>query len=349
MVAQTQKPWRLALTFLLIGLALLAGCGKPRPVLHLFTWEDYLDPAIIAAFEREHGCRVVIDTFAANAAMFAKLSAGGSGYDLVLPTGYFAELLEQQNLLQPIDPAQLPNLHYLDQALIKRIALDPDMAYSVPYTITLIGLAARADRVDTADPSWFMLGDPALRQRTTVFDGYRAALGTALLALGHDVNTLDESALDEAVALFIRWRANAAMMDNSAFMHGLASGEFWLTQGFDGDTLRVTLEDPQVVFLLPREGVIIGTDNWVIPRQARRPDLAHAFINYLCRPEVAAQNMAYTLFLMPNRKGIDQLPAALKEHPGITALLDGGKDFAVIRDLGENNALYLRAWEKIKR
>ncbi|MCX6348663.1 MAG: spermidine/putrescine ABC transporter substrate-binding protein, partial [Candidatus Aureabacteria bacterium] len=126
---------------LILGFAAIAfGCRKSAPVLHLYTWADYIDPDLVKQFEQENGCQVMIDTFDSNEAMYAKLKAGATGYDLLTPSSYMVSLMRAQDMLGGIDHALIPNLVHVDPEYLK-IAADPDMGYSVPYMVSNSGLA----------------------------------------------------------------------------------------------------------------------------------------------------------------------------------------------------------------
>ena len=144
----------------LLGLsaALFAGCGPKRPTLHLYTWSDYLDPELVAAFEQAHGCRVKVDTFDSNETMYAKVLAGSGGYDVIFPSSYQISLMAQNNMLRPLDKAKLPNVTANFDPAYAGVILNPEMTYNVPYAVTFTGLAYRKDKTGgAAVDSWASL------------------------------------------------------------------------------------------------------------------------------------------------------------------------------------------------
>ena len=332
---------------MLMVAGLLTGCGEKRPVLHVYNWADYIKPSLVRQFEQEFNCRVVIDTFDSNEAMFARLRAGASGYDILFPSSYMVQIMFDQNMLQPLNHELLPNIEHLDPTYLA-MAADKDCAYAVPYMLSNAGLAYRADSVEDVEPTWAMLDREDLRGRMTMLDDMRETIGAALKFLGYSLNTRDEGELEEARDVVIRWKRNLAKFENEQYKNGIASGEFLLVHGYNGDIMQVMEEDEEVVYFVPEEGVSIALDEMVIPVGARQVELAHAFINFLHRPEVAAENTEYVYFLCPNLAAYELIDDELLEDPAINLEPHILAKSEVIEDLGEDNRLYTRIWDQIK-
>ena len=336
-----------ALAGLLAALFASAACGRPKPLLSLYTWSDYIKPGLVRRFEREHGCRVVLDTFESNEAMYAKLKAGASGYDLLTPSSYMVSLMRAQGMLRPLDHALLPNLVHVDPEYLA-MAVDKTMDHSVPYMLVVSGIAYLQGRVKDVVPSWRMFGRKDLAGRMTMFNDMRETIGAALKALGRSINTTSEAELAEAEALLVEWKRNIAKFENEQYKIGLASGEFLLVHAWNGDVLQVRQENPDVRFFVPEEGTIISCDDLVIPAGAREPGLAHAFIDFLHDPAVAAENTAAIWYLCPNKDSYPLLPEAIRNDPAI--FIDPGirAKSEVIADIGAANALYVQVWDRVK-
>jgi spermidine/putrescine transport system substrate-binding protein len=322
-------------------------CGRPRPVLNIYTWSDYIKPELVRRFEREHVCRVVIDTFESNEAMYAKLKAGASGYDLLTPSSYMVSLMHAQGMLRPIDHGLVPNLVNVDPDYLA-IAVDKTMDHSVPYMIVVSGIAYLEGRVKDVVPSWRMFGRSDLAGRMTMFNDMRETIGAALKALGYSINTTSERELAEAEALALEWKKNIAKYDNELYKIGLASGEFLLVHAWNGDVFQVRKENADVRFLVPREGTVISCDDLVIPADARQPALAHAFIDFLHDPAVAAENTEAIYYLCPNRASYTLLPAEIRDNPGIFLAPELRAKSEMIADIGAANALYIKVWDRLK-
>ncbi len=316
--------------------------------LHVYTWADYISPQALESFEKRHRCRVVVDTFDSNEAMFAKLKAGAGGYDVIFPTSYIIPLMEREGMLAPLDHARLPQRVNLDPTVLDKIS-DRAMRHSVPYTIGYTVLAARRGKVPAAEASWSLLLRPELNQRLTLLDDMRETIGAALKALGHSINSTEDAHLAEAQALLLRWKAQAAKFDNEGYKAGLDSGEFLLVHGYSGDLWQVAQENDKIELILPKEGVILGCDEMVIPAASAQKELAHAFIDHLLQPEVAAENMQWTGYLCPNQAALKQVQPEFLANPAITIPDDVKARSEVIRDLGPALEKYIRVWDAVKR
>jgi spermidine/putrescine transport system substrate-binding protein len=322
-------------------------CAKSKRALHLYTWADYVKPELVQRFEREQNCNVIIDTFDSNEAMYAKLKAGASGYDLVVPSSYMVSLMNRQNMLQKIKPDLVPNLVGIDPDFLA-ITIDKKMDHSVPYMITNTGIAYLKSRVKDFTPSWAMFDRADLRGRVTMFDDMRETIGAALKFLGYSLNSTSAKELEEAKTVVLRWKRNLAKFENEQYKTGLASGEFLLVHGYSGDITQVQKENADIAFAIPTEGTAISCDDLVIPRDASNPDLAHAFINFLSDPAVAAENTDYIGYLSPNRKAYPLMSAEIRNNPAIFMTPEIRAKSEVLDDLGEANSLYVKIWDQIK-
>lgn len=331
----------------LAAAAAFAACGRPRPTLHVYTWADYYKPGLLERFEKARGCRVVIDTFDSNEAMYAKLKAGASGYDLLTPSSYMVSLMHSQDMLRTIDHALVPNLVHVDPEYL-RVAIDPAMAHSVPYMVVNTGLAYLKSRVKDFDPSWAMFDRADLRGRMTMLNDMRETIGAGLKSLGYSLNSTDPKELEAARDVVLRWKRNIAKFENEQYKTGIASGEFLLVHSYSGDILQVRKENPDIGFALPREGTAISVDDLVIPKGAREPGLAHAFIDFLHDPAVAAENSAFLSYLCPNKDGYALLPAEMRDDPAVFMSPELRAKSEIFADLGAANALYVRIWDEIK-
>jgi spermidine/putrescine transport system substrate-binding protein len=331
----------------LAGIVFLACCSRPKSVLNVYTWSDYFKPEILSRFEKENGCRVVIDTFESNEAMYAKIRAGATGYDLLTPSSYMVSLMDGQNMLRPLDHSRLPNLVHVDPEVLK-IAIDKPMAHSVPYMLSTTGLAYLGGKVRDFKPSWSMLDRADLKGRVTMLNDMREVIGAGLKFLGHSLNTTNEQELQEAKETILRWKKNLAKFENEQYKTGVASGEFLLVQGYSGDILQVQRENPDVVFAIPEEGTSMSCDDLVIPQGAKEVRLALAFINFLQEPAIAAENTEFTRYLSPNKDCYPLLSPELRNNPALFLNPEVRAKSEFIGDLGLANALYIKIWDEIK-
>lgn len=315
--------------------------------LHLYTWADYVSPEVVEKFEKQHGCKVVIDTFDSNESMFAKFKAGATGYDLVFPTAYMIQVMHAQGMLADLDHAKLPNLKNIDAAVLAKV-IDKTMAHSVPYTFAYAAIAVRKDKIKDAEATWAMFDRKALAGRVTLLDDMRESIGAALKSLGFSINTRDDTQLAAARDVLIRWKKNIARFDNEGYKAGIDSAEFHLVHGYSGDLFQVQTENPKVDILIPREGVTIGCDEMVIPKTAKQPALAHAFINFVLDPAVAAENMEWMGYYCPNKPALEKVSADFLKNPAITIPAELQAKCEVIEDLGPDLAKYTKVWDEVK-
>jgi spermidine/putrescine transport system substrate-binding protein len=328
-------------------LCLLAISTASAETLHVYTWTDYISPDVVKKFEKQHGCEVVIDTFDSNESMYAKLKAGATGYDLVFPTAYMIQVMHAEGLLQNLDHAKLPNLPNIDTAVLAKV-IDTKMEHSVPYTFAYAALAIRKDKIKGAEPSYALFDRAALAGRVTLLDDMRESIGAALKYLGHSLNTRDDGQLAAAQEVLIRWKKQLARFDNEGYKAGIDSAEFHLVHGYSGDLFQVQMENSKVEIIIPREGVTIGCDEMVIPKTAKQPDLAHALINFLLDPAIAAENMEWMGYYCPNTPAKARLSADFLENPAITIPADLAAKCEVIQDLGPDLAKYSKVWDALK-
>ncbi len=175
-----------------------ARAAEATPTVHIYTWSDYFDSEVLRDFEKQAGCRIEVDYFDSNEAMYAKLKAGGGGYDIITPSSYMSAIMRRQDMLLPLDHGKLPNLKHIDRNFTRHTE-DAEMAYGVPYTRTVTGVGYNARRVKEEDlGSWDIFSRAAYAQRMTMLNDMRESIGAALKYLGHSINTADEGELAAA-------------------------------------------------------------------------------------------------------------------------------------------------------
>ena len=327
--------------------------------LHIYTWSDYIAPEVVLGFEKGLNCRVIIDTFDSNEAMYAKLKAGGTGYDLMTPTSYQIETMAQEKMIAEFDHSRIPNVRKnFDEAFENQI-IDPSFKYNVPYAVTYGGFLYQKDAIpeDADVRSWSILGNPALRGRITLLDDIRETLGGALMFLGFSINSTNADELAAAAQKLIEWRVNVRKFDAESYKTEVPSGATFLGHGYSTDATQVIVGDEEegmeprddIGFALPREGFSIAFDEFVLAAGCKRPDLAYAFINYIYEPEVAAANMNYICGPCPVKPGI----ALLDDDYRNLVLVDPetmshGQVIRGFTNKPEVQELYNRTWDKVK-
>ena len=327
--------------------------------LHIYTWSDYIAPDVIRGFEEGLGCTVVVDTFDSNENMYAKLKAGGTGYDIIMPSSYQISTMAREKMIVALDHDRIPNvMTNFDKSFSGQI-LDPEFTFNVPYAVTYTGFLYQKDKVpEGADVnSWSILTNAAFKGRATLLDDIREDIGGALMSLGYSINATDPAQIDAAVEQILKWRANVRKFDSESYKTEVPSGATYIGQGYSTDAAQVILGDeeegfpprPDLAFALPREGYSACFDEMVIAAGAPRPDLAYAFINYVYSGVVAAANMDYLCGPTPVASGI----ALLDEDYRKLIVLDPetlarGQVLRGFDDQPEVMELYNKAWDRIK-
>ena len=330
-----------------VALAVAGGCAEKKPVLNIYTWSDYVKPELIQRFERENGCKVVVDTFDSNESMYAKLKAGATGYDLLFPSSYMVKIMNEQGMLRKLAPEWIPNLRNIDPAYLA-MAFDKQMEHSVPYTVTVTCLGVLGGRVPDFEPTWAMFDRADLKGRMTMLNDHRETIGAALKFLGYSLNTLDEEELAQAKEVVLRWKKNIAKFENEQYKNGLASGEFLMTHGYSGDLMLVQSENPDIQIAIPREGTALSFDDMVIPADAGQVELAHRFINFVLDPHVAAELTEFIYFLCPNEVSYQYLSPEIRADPILFPPPEVVEKLEMIGDLGDKNVQYTKLWDEIK-
>jgi spermidine/putrescine transport system substrate-binding protein len=326
------------------------GCSKAKPELHIYNWSDYFAPETIANFEAANNCKVVYDVFESNEAMYAKLKAGASGYDVVFPSSYQAYLMYHEGMTLKLDHAKLPNLANIDQKFIQQVSIDKGMEYSVPYMTGTTGIAVNKSKVPNIEDSWSIYDRSDIKGRMTLLNDYREVLGAALKYLGYSINSRSKEEIEKAGLVVKRWKANIAKFASDEYKPGIASGEFFVCHGYSGDLMQVINEstDTEIVYILPKEGFSTWADDMVIPADAPNKDLAYAFINYLHDPKVAAANMEFTSYLAPNSAAYELVPEELRKDERVFVPAEKMAHGEQIIPLGDDDKLYMDVWSKVK-
>ena len=321
-----------------IACALISGCGPAKPALNVYMWSDYIDMDLVREFEKQNDCKVVIDIFDSNEFMYSKLKAGGTGYDVILPTTYMAKVMFDQNMLEKLDHSKLPNLKYINPKYLADLALDKKMEYSVPYMLGFTCVAYNKEKCGTLPETWDVFSNEKFAGKMTLLNDHRETIGAALFFLGKSMNDTNDADLAKAKEVLLKWKKNLAKFDNELYKVGIQSGEFLVVQGYSGDLFQVFAEAPNLTYMCPKEGISMSCDDWVIPATAKNKELAYKFINFLCDHKNAAKNMEFTCYSAPIPEARKYVSEENKNHPGMFLPDDLYKRGELIRDLGEDNA-----------
>ncbi|MGK5595446.1 MAG: polyamine ABC transporter substrate-binding protein [Parachlamydiaceae bacterium] len=335
------------LIYALLVLLISSCSSQSLPELHLFMWADYIKPELIWRFEKEHRCRVVIDTYDSNEAMYAKLKLGVTGYDIIFPSYYIFNLMLAQNMVEELDYQAIPNTSFLDPDYVDRLSTETK-AHGIPYMVSFAGIGYRSDKLAHPITSWSIFGNPAYKGRMTMLNDMRETLGACLRYLGFSVNTKNVHELNQAADLLISWKPNLAKFENEQYKNGIATAEFLIVQGYNGDLAQVAEENPYISFAYPSEGTSFSIDLAAIPRHSPNPELAKKFLNFILQPDVAAENISFTKFLSPNKEAYLLLSADQRANRALFPPEEVLQKAELLEPLDQVNSEYIRAWDRAK-
>jgi putrescine transport system substrate-binding protein len=310
-----------------------AGAEKEK-VVNVYNWSDYVDPAVLEKFTAETGIRIRYDVFDSNEVLETKLLTGQSGYDVVVPSAYFLERQVKAGVFRPLDKTKLPNLGNIDPDIARYAAAhDPGNEHSVVYMWGTTGIGYDATKVSAVMPdapvdSWSLVFDPKVVSRfkdcgVSVLDDPTDMVATMLLWLGKDPNSQDEGDLKLAEEKLLAIRPFIRTIHSSQYIDDLANGEVCVVVGYSGDVLQAADRAEEagkthaISYSIPKEGALMWFDTLAVPADAPHADNAHALIDYLMRPDVAAANSNFVYYASANAAAVPLLEADLRDDAGI--------------------------------
>jgi putrescine transport system substrate-binding protein len=348
------------------GTPAAAAAPAEEKVLNVYNWSDYIAPDTIAKFEAATGIKVNYDVYDGNEVLEAKLLAGRSGFDVVVPSANFLERQVKQGVYKPLDKAALPNLANMDEGMLKNLArYDPENKHAVPYMWGTVGIGYNVDKVKTAlgdvpVDSWQVLLDPKNAAKLkacgiALLDAPTDVVDSVLIALGRDPNSEKEEDLKAAEAALMAIRPNVRYFHSSQYITDLANGEICIAIGYNGDVLQArdraneAGKGVKIAFAIPKEGAQVWMDTMAIPADAPHPQNAHAFINFVMQPEIAAAISNFKKFPTPNAKAVPLVDEAVRTDPGIYPPAEvQAKLQPSLSESPEYQRLLTRTWTRVR-
>jgi spermidine/putrescine transport system substrate-binding protein len=321
-----------------------------QQVVNVFNWADYLPQSVAQEFEKETGIRVNYSEYDSNETMYAKLKADPTvSYDVIVPSDYFVDRMRKQGILQTLDKSQLPNWSNLNPALLNR-PYDPNNQYSVPYLWGTVGIVVNKKYLAPEQvTAWADLWQPRFKDRLMMLDDMRMVFAAALISLGYSINDVNPEHIKQAYLKLKSLMPNI-MLFNSNATHGIYIDEdAWIGINFSGDTYRDKRDNPNLVYIYPKEGFVMWIDNLAIPKGAPHLQNAYKFINFILRPDIAAKIALAESYASPNLTAMQTLfPANLRNNPIFSPTTEVLKRGQSQLDLGKADAIYVKYWEMLK-
>ncbi|NCC89916.1 MAG: extracellular solute-binding protein [Spirochaetia bacterium] len=341
--------WGFLVCILLVLSTACTGKSAGNEKLYLYNWTYYTPDELVAKFEKETGIDVIIDNFASNEEMFAKVMAGGNkGYDILFPSSDYTQIMIKLGLLSELDHEKLPNLSYISPLIREKATYDPDFSYSVPYFMGSSGIAVNTQRVDGAyERSWAIFSDPRFAGRMSLLDDMREVMGAALKHLGFAGNTTDKEQLALAAKLINEeWKPNIVKFDSESFGKAFSRGEFVVVHAYPENVFAELPRETwsSIDFFIPEEGGMMYIDNMVIPSSAKNKDNAHTFINFIHDPKNYALFLDAFGFPPTTNTGAQQYMSNKDFFFSVEDLANSDN----IQDLGAELEIYNQLWQTIR-
>ncbi|WP_222860578.1 polyamine ABC transporter substrate-binding protein [Pseudomonas massiliensis] len=349
-----------------LGLASLAHADEPR-TLKVYNWFDYITPQTLTDFQKDSNVKLIYDIFDTNEALEAKLLAGKSGYDLVVPSNVFLAKQIEAGVFQPLDRSKLSNWQHLDPKLMKLLeANDPGNKYAVPYMYGTILIGFNPAKVKAAlgdnapVDSWDLVFNEANIKKlhscgVAFLDSPSEIMPLALQHLGLNPNSSKKEDYQKAEALMVKIKPYITYFHSSKYMADIANGDICVAVGYSGSFSQAANRAKEakngvtVDMRLPKEGSPIWFDMLAIPKDAANPEDAHAFINYLLRPEVIAPISDFVGYPNPNKDATEKVDPAIRQNPNLYPTEAAMETLYTLKPMDQaGERLRTRTWTRIK-
>ena len=336
--------------------ALLSGCGSankyPNGKVYVYNWGEYIDPQTLDMFEKETGIQVIYDEFDTNETMYPKVEAGASNYDVVCPSDYMIQKMIDNDLLQELNWDNIPNAkanigaQYYEQSE----AFDPGNRYAVPYCWGTVGILYNKTMVNEPVTSWSILWDEKYADSILMQDSVRDLFMVGLKSLGYSMNSTDENELNEAKDLLIQQKPLVQAYVIDQVRDKMIGNEAALGVIYSGEAIFTQRENPDLEYVIPKEGTNVWIDSWVIPKNAENVENAEKFIDFMCRGDIALLNFDYITYSTPNTAAQaliedDDIRNSKIAFPDLSQY-DGLETFSYLGD--DADTLYNDLWKEIK-
>lgn len=346
-------PGVLVLAFLVLALRYAKSDVKAAEAgeVVVYNWGEYIDPDVISQFEEETGIHVVYEEFETNEIMYPKIASGAIAYDAVCPSDYMVQRMIGEDLLTPFDAKSLPGCENIGERYWQIAEdVDPGNQYFVPWNWGTVGILYNTKMVKEPVDSWSVLWDERYKGNILMQNSVRDALGITLKYLGYSLNSTDRDELQQATDLLIKQKplVQAYVVDQVRDM--MIGNEAALAVIYSGEAHVSQAANPDLAYVVPKEGSNVWTDGWVIPKNARNKENAKKWISFLCRPDIAVKNFTYITYSSTNEKVRDLVTDPVLKNSSILFPSDDDlNNLESFRYLGKKNTdLYNSLWRNIK-
>jgi spermidine/putrescine transport system substrate-binding protein len=317
--------------------------------LYFYNWSEYMPDSVLENFTKETGIKIIYTTYESNEALYAKMKlTGGKGYDLVVPSTYYVSKMLAEGLLQPLNKKLLPDLGNLNPMLLDQ-PFDPGNTVSIPYIWGTTGLAYNAKKVKPgALEAWGDLWKPEFKGRVLLQNDVREVFHAGLRVLGYSGNDTDPAHIEEAYNVLVKLMPSVRLFNSEAPKMPFLNGEVDAGMIWNGEAYVASRENPDIRFVFPREGAVLWLDSLVIPKGAKNAENAHAFINFILRPEIAMVISMEIGYATPNLAAQKMLPPEARNNRTVYPADEDLANAEYHLDIGPAITVYEKYWEKLK-
>ncbi|MGX7106528.1 ABC transporter substrate-binding protein [Hutsoniella sourekii] len=316
-----------------------SGQSGNNHLINFYNWGDYIDPDLIKQFEEETGYEVIYETFDSNEAMLTKVQQGGTAYDVIGPSEYMVEVMKESDLLLPLDKSQLTNLETMNPRFLN-LAFDPENQYSVPYFWGTLGIVYDTSRIaEGSINDWEDLWNPNYRGQILLIDGAREVIGIGLQSLGYSLNDEDSNHINSATDKMKALMPNVLAIVADEMKMFLSNGEAPIGITFSGEAAMAMENNPNLIYHVPASGSNLWLDYLAIPKNSKNPKGAHALINFLMRPDIAARNAEYIGYATPSEAAMKLMDPEIISDPQFYPDQETLAHLEVYRNLGQEKLI----------
>ena len=338
----------LSLLLICATLFSLCSCGDSREKLYVLSYGEYIGEDILDKFEEEYPqYRVIYEESATPEDMYQKLSSGVA-YDVLVCSDYIIAKMIKEDVLKEIDKTKLANYQYVDETLRGGL-YDPEGTYSVPYMWGTLGIIYNTKLVTEPVDSWAILWDEKYAGQIQVLNSQRDTMGMALRYCGYSINSTNEAEVNEALeALKTQKKTMHPVIGVDEIKAPMAAGQYALTVEYSGDAMELMDQNEDLAYAVPKEGSNIWVDALIMPKTGKNEAGAYAYVDFMCRADIALENTEYIMYSTPLKTVAEQIDDEMKQNPAFNPPAETVARCEYYADLGTDLELYNKAWESYR-
>lgn len=318
-------------------------------VLNVYIWGNYLSQSIAREFKKETGIKVRITNYDNNEILYAKLKANPNiGYDIIVPSSYYIPRMASQHMLEKIDLSKISHLTQINPALLHR-TYDPNNTYSLPFVWATTGILVNKKYWDPKTvQDWSSLWQPRFKNSLLILDDVREAFSIAMTKLGYSINSENPAEIKAAYESLSKLLPNIKVFNSNSITNLYIDEDVTIGMSWSGEATKAIAENPNLVYIYPKDGVWFWIDCLAIPKYAPHPQNALLFMNFLLRKDISMKLMQYNGYSSPNLETMKEAPASYRENPAMNPSQEIIKRAHLQSYVGHANSIYQKYWQLLK-